>query len=84
MRLVKTIDPVDFEFSYSYKGISYKLPNAESSFEWSYFKYYEINGQAIYLYSASNRVGDIISEKIVGPDSFLELKDLITKNIARK
>ena len=75
----------EYEMTYSEKGIIYKLPNAESNFDWTFFKYYETNGNVIYLYNNSgNALIDIFSARKFGEKPFLEIKDLILGNVQKK
>ncbi len=75
----------EYEIAYFEKGIHYKLPNAESNFEWTYFKFYETHGETIYLYNNDgSKIFDIFSDRIHGMTAFLELKNLIFRYVPQK
>jgi hypothetical protein len=85
LKLIRKSKVEEFEMTYSDKGINYKFPKAESNFEWSYFKYYEQNADVFYLYNNSGTaIADILSERKLGVDAFLEIKALVITNIQKK
>jgi hypothetical protein len=64
----------DYEFIYSNTGLVYIFDNASSHFDWSFFKNYSINNDAVYLYRNDNSsLFDIFTESRYGGIAFSEI-----------
>ncbi|HXC03795.1 MAG TPA: hypothetical protein VNZ86_03535 [Bacteroidia bacterium] len=84
IRRVNSDKTTEYEFRYSESGICYKNADYETNLAWSHFGFYEINGNAIYLYGKSNNLVDIISERICGQEHFMALKQLIETAVLKR
>ena len=84
-QILKESKQFDYELTYSPTGLHYKLPTAESNFNWSYFKFYEQNNDVLYLYNdLGNRMIEIISKEKYGEKAYLEIANLIVANVRKK
>lgn len=75
--------PNVYDFGFNDQGYSYKSEKFNVDYKWTYFSSYELNkkGTAIYLYSKSKQLREIMIKRLIGEDHFKSLEFIIASKL---
>jgi hypothetical protein len=75
--------PNVYEFGFDDHGYSYKSEKFNVDYKWDYFSSYELNkkASAIYLYSKSKQLREIMIKRLIGEDNFKSIEFIIASKL---
>ena len=75
-----------YDFSFDENGLYYNASEFNSEIKWDYFNSFEVNPnhKTIYIYSKSNRVEVLLTQRNLGELNFKNLLEIISKKLPLK
>lgn len=84
IKVVSDESPDEFQFRFDEEGTFYQAKDLYLHQKWSSFKYYSLNGDAVYLYNDKKRIKEILSAEIIGFIDFNRAMDIIQRKLEPK
>lgn len=67
------------QFGFDSEKLVYVTNGSRSNVKWDRFKYYNQNGQSVYLFDGRKALSEIISAKVIGEEMFQHFMETIQK-----